>query len=369
MALAGCAGGEGEGKVVENVRGFRDAHDSTTGSVTGYVLDDSLLPIEGAKVSLLTADGLSVYQEVETDESGAYGFVYVPAGVYQVEAKAAGFDVGILTVTVVAGQVLSDTSFYLPAAFADVAYYITDSITRMIGGGTVKWWTQCGQSVLYKYDIPAPLIEKYCIGGNTCPGTVNPPAATGLPPQRVGPCENVSGGCQGSYSTERLPENSTNEYGGNNYIGGYRDLLRNNTNWQTQLGEVDWQASSTVSGRGVLFEILGPNVTNGDGTRTNRCGGINQSDPRDFLVVSDVPAVRIEINDDLLAARGVTLEDRCCDWRFRLFPGWCDLGNCDRWGPDANVLGAAAPTTVNVFYSIFFKERAPPGWTAVGDEG
>ena len=118
---------------------------------------------------------------------------------------------------------------------------------------------------------------------------------------------------------------------------------------------------------GTLFEVLGPNVTNGDGQHTNRCGSINQSDPRDFLVLSDRPPIRLEINEALLAAREVAPEDHCCDWRLRLFPGWCDLGNCARWGPDANVLGVIAPTRVEIYYTIFFKEPAPPGWSTLED--
>lgn len=352
LALAGCLGGpDGEGAI--SVASFEAAHDRNTGSITGVVLDDSLLPIFEARVSLLTPNGSAVYLVVRTNEAGRYAFNFIPAGPYQVEAQASGYEAAVVSVEVFAGQVVTDASFRLVPGFADVAYYVTDRLSRMVGGGTLKYGFECSQTPWQPYTPSslASVLGKYCIGGNTCP-------------QQTG-CSDVSSGCQGSYSKERNAKD--NGYGGTSYLGGYRDLLLNESDWQTQLAEVTWRPSSAVSGRGVLYEILGPNVTNSDGGHNSRCGGINQSDPRDFLALSDKPPLRIEINEDLLAARHVKAEDRCCDWRWRLFPGWCDLGNCARWGPDANALGVIAPTRVDVYYTIFFKERAPPGWSILPD--
>jgi hypothetical protein len=305
-------------------------------------------------VALLTPNGTAVYMVADTDEGGRYAFNFIPGGSYKVVARAPGFEAAVRNVDVAAGEIIRDVSFTMVPGFADVAYFVTDSLSRMVGGGTLKYGFHCAQTPWAPY-TPSSLasyLGKHCVGGNVCPEAVG--------------CSDVSGGCQGSYSKETNAED--NGYGGSSYEGGYRDLLIENPDWKTQLAEVTWQPSSSVSGRGVLFEILGPNVTNSDGSHTNRCGGINQSDPRDFLIVSDQPPFRLEITDDLLNARNVGPEDRCCDWRWRLFPGWCDLGNCARWGPDANVLGVVAPTRVDIYYTVFFKEQAPPGWSTLPDE-
>jgi hypothetical protein len=347
--MAGCVGNS-EAKSASGPA-FAPVHDADTGSIAGTVVDDSISPIANALVSLLSPDGAGVYMNARTDEGGKYAFNFIPAGAYRVEVKASGFQVGSMNVQVLAGEVRT-ASFTLLTGYANVAYYVTDHLSRMIGGGTVKYGFECSRTPWQPVtgSTQASLIGKYCVGGNTCP------AATG--------CSDVSSGCQGSYSKDTK---TPNEYGGTGYNGGYRDLLMNESDWKTQLAELQWQQSSAISGRGVLYEILGPNVTNSDGTHNSRCGGINQSDPRDFLVLSDKPPIRLEINRDLMAARNIEPQDQCCDFRWRLFPGWCDLGNCARWGPDANALGAIAPTRVEVYYTIFFKEAAPPGWSILQD--
>ncbi len=352
VSFAACVGGAAE-PLESAAPTFVPEHDEETGSVTGTVVDESLLPIANGIVTLLTPDGTAAYMVTRTSDGGRYAFNFIPAGKYQVEAKANGFEPLALTVDIVAGDVL-ERPFRLVQGFADVAYYVTDHLSKMIGGGTLKYGFECAQTPFWQQAAQAGLssyLGKYCIGGNQCQSQFG--------------CTDGASGCLGSYSKETGVDD--NGYGGTNYNGGYRDLLRNDT-WKTQLAELTWTQSSAVSGRGVLFEVLGPNVTNGDGLHTSRCGSINQSDPRDFLVLSDTPPIRLEINEALLSARQVAPEDHCCDWRLRLFPGWCDLGNCARWGPDANVLGVVAPTRVEIYYTIFFKEPAPPGWSTLEDK-
>ena len=357
VALAACIG-DGQKNDVPPAQATAAAYDENTGSVTGQVIDESLLPIEGAVASLLPPNATAVYRFVRTDPSGRFAFNFIPAGDYKVEIKAPGFEVLVRDVKLMAGDI-QDLKFRMTVGFADVAYYVTDHLTRMIGGGTVKYGFECSITPWQPItgSTQASLIGKYCVGGNTC---LAPECQSAL----GGGQTPTSSGCQGSYSKDTTTKN---EYGGTGYPGGYRDLLMNESDWKAQISEVTWQPSSAVSGRGVLYEVLGPNVTNGDGSHTSRCGGINQSDPRDFLAISDQPPLRIEINHDLMEARNIAPQDHCCDWRFRLFPGWCDLGNCARWGPDANVLGVVAPTKVDVYYTIFFKEAPPPGWSTLDD--
>lgn len=357
VVFAGCVGGSATG----NTTAVPNApmSDENTGSITGKIVDESLLPIPNAFVSLLNENGSGVYETITSDASGRFTFHYVPAGKYQVEVKANGFGPGLTQVEVAAGEVPAEMTFRLVQAFADVAFYVTDHLTRMVGGGTVKWSFECSMTPLQPYapNSVQSYVGKYCVGGNFC---ANPECVEEL----GGGQTPTSSGCQGSHSKDATTKN---EYGGDGYLGGYRDLLMNNSGWQTQLAEVMWTPSSAVSGRGVLYEVLGPNVTNSGGDHNNRCGGINQSDPRDFLALSDQPPLRIEINHDLMTARKIAPEDHCCDWRWRLFPGWCDLGNCARWGPDANVVGVIAPTKVDVYYTVFFKQPPPPGWSIIDD--
>lgn len=356
LPLAGCLGGSGSSGLDS---GDIPAGTAGSGSISGVVLDDTMLPVAGAKVALLTPNGTAVYRIVNTTDAGKFTFGFVPAQEYLVEVRAPGFKALAIPVNLEPDERLDQLTFHLEPGFADVAYFVTDILTKAVGGGTIKYGFHCSQTPWQPYlpnnNFLQSLVGKHCVGGNFCFDEVH------------AECEQAASGCNGSYSKETGVED--NGYGGDSYEGGYRDLLLPDPDsWKTQLAEVTWEPSSSVSGQGVLFEILGPNVTNSDGGHNSRCGGINQSDPRDFLIVSDEPPFRIDINDDLLAARGVTEEDRCCDWRWRLFPGWCDLGNCARWGPDVNALGVLAPTQVDIYYTVFFEERAPPDWTALPDQ-
>lgn len=366
VALAGCADNAKPAAAPGQI--FVPQHDEASGSIAGSVVDDAYLPLTDAKVYLLAPNGTVAYMLARTDASGRYALNFIPTGTYLIEARAQGYQTKTLQVEVVEGEVVQAALLVLVpgVSFQSVAFYVVDHLSRMIGGGTEKYGFECGVTPWQPVtgSTGSGTVDKYCVGGNACGTGRGETASTERP---LWGCSDMASGCLGSYSTEVGVED--NGYGGDNYRGGYRDLLRNNTNWKSQVAELMWTQSSAVSGRGVLFEVLGPNVTNGGaGGHTSRCGGINQSDPRDFLVLSDQPPVRLEINQDLIEARKIAPEDQCCDWRLRLFPGWCDLGNCERWGPDANQLGRFFPTRVEIYYTIFIGAPAPPGWTVLEDQ-
>lgn len=93
--LAGCAGGGG-GDPVDDVPTLDVT--STTGGIRGVVVDDSIRPIKGATVEIV-----STGESVSTDETGLFAFSDLEAGQYFVKASHPLYDVQQQTTEVVAG--------------------------------------------------------------------------------------------------------------------------------------------------------------------------------------------------------------------------------------------------------------------------
>lgn len=90
------------------------------GAIQGRVLDDALIPIEGALVVLDQA------VEAVSDESGLFAFSLVPPGPHSIRATREGFGEAWLEVTVTAGAVAQATFQLVPFA-SHVAYYETST--------------------------------------------------------------------------------------------------------------------------------------------------------------------------------------------------------------------------------------------------
>ena len=111
-----------------------------------------------------------------------------------------------------------------------------------------------------------------------------------------------------------------------------------------------------------MFDITAPNATRGTG------GSINQQSPYTFFRMQPFPPIiwRID-NPETLLERGILEEHWCCDWFYRVFPGYCDLGtfvgNCEST-PD---YGVSLESTMTVYMSFYFRAPAPPDATALPD--
>ncbi len=111
--------------------------DDTTGAVEGIVLDEEQQPIAGAQVGLLQpSSNLSI--TTTADLSGRFTFSQVTPGTYQLFAQQLGFETAARSVTITAGEVL-------PASF---------QLTKIaIQQGYVEVWSkrgyfQCSTTIL-----------------------------------------------------------------------------------------------------------------------------------------------------------------------------------------------------------------------------
>lgn len=98
IALAGCAGGDGDAASTEGPSGPADVDDNA-GTVIGLVQDDELSPVANATVAIVDAGA-----EAVTDSSGTFRLANVPAGAHTVFVQKLGFESIGKSVAVLAGQ-------------------------------------------------------------------------------------------------------------------------------------------------------------------------------------------------------------------------------------------------------------------------
>lgn len=113
FVLAGCAG-PSETEQLNGPEGLA----KEAGLLTGAVLDDALVPLEGA---FLVLDG---QDSTTTDESGRFRFANVKPGDHVLVATREAYEAATTTVTVLAGEETSVSILLRPAPNAD-AYHET----------------------------------------------------------------------------------------------------------------------------------------------------------------------------------------------------------------------------------------------------
>lgn len=101
VVLAGCAQGGGGGAAPGQDLGLDDiAPTATTGIIRGVVVDERIVPLAGANVTL-KADPV---QTVTSNENGGFGFAGLEPGTYFMEVSKAGFFPVQASADVVAGE-------------------------------------------------------------------------------------------------------------------------------------------------------------------------------------------------------------------------------------------------------------------------
>lgn len=303
-------------------------------TLRGQVLNEELLPIQGAQIGILEPT-IVVLSDVE----GRFVMHGVPEGTRTVFASALGYGSATKVVTVPPDGQLPELLFALSAVAIEGPRHVTDVFKIALTGYGFKATPDC----MYTGVHPN---AKTCMGGFACD---------------PGPCEVHYGHCDDGSAYE--------EWG-----------CRLTPDWVTLIGEVQWQPQSGATGRGITFEMLGPNVTRGGADQHS--GSVDQGDPRAFVTTSANSPIRTVIDQNVLDTRLIKEEDRCggvgveypnCDWGWRAYPGKCTvyglsggLAGCDDFGPDFNV-DEVAPQPVSVYFTFFILEAAPADWTALPD--
>jgi hypothetical protein len=306
VALAGCIG-EGEQSGSGGATGPNVEFDESLGIIRGVVQTEDLLPVQGAQVGILETEHLAV-----TDEAGSFQLVNVEPGSHRVVAQALGFQSVGRSVDVVAGQAV-EVAFQLGAVPTDAPYVFQDIQDVVVTAIMWKLTPEC----IY---TDVNTLAKTC-------GGIRP---------------DCSGSCELSY--EDL----------------FEDLEEAGHTWHSLIGEVAWEPQTGATGRGFNFDLNAPNIERGTG------GSINQADPKTFVKDSDESPIIIRIdNPTTLQEREIPEEDWCCDWFYRIFAGYCDLGFCgDGFGPDYGVMVEGRAT---IYISVAVNGPVAPDYTALPD--
>ncbi|MEW5853271.1 MAG: carboxypeptidase regulatory-like domain-containing protein [Myxococcota bacterium] len=100
---------------------------TTTGRITGAVVDPTGLPVEGAEVTLSGPNLIGGPRTVRTSPEGEYRFIDLPPGIYVVEVKSEGFrDTRQENIQVAVGQTTQvDVVLEPPVATTAEAYVVT----------------------------------------------------------------------------------------------------------------------------------------------------------------------------------------------------------------------------------------------------
>jgi hypothetical protein len=320
VGLSGCIGDSQDlATGSDDQPGGPVAFDDSTGAIQGMVQTDELLPIEGAQVGTQDASLLA-----STGENGAFGLSNVEPGDYQIIAQALGYEASAQRVSVVAGSA-TDVNFVLDPLPTDEPYVHLEVNIVVLEAYMWKLTPEC------IYTEIDPLVK-------TCGGVRR----------------TCDGECEKHYDEDVVTDE-----------------------WKTFMAEIAWEPQTGATGRGFHLDLNAPNVTRGGG------GSINQASPYTWQTASDQsPIVHRVDNPDTLLEREIPEsdwyvyeDDDCtapdpddvgnCDWFYRVFAAACDLGICpDGFGPDFGVMVDGRAT---VYVSIFIKEPAEPGYTALPD--
>jgi hypothetical protein len=160
ILLSGCVGGQAE---PESHPGTGPLFGDGLGAIQGAVIDDSLVPIVGATVTL--DDGTIA----TTDESGAYHFGQLPPRTYLLNATAPGHASATARVDVIADQVAAAQFALRPLPSAN-AFFETIPQTGLMACGVGGYlvgpplgpWTfaACGPlTILGFYDIDRFMLD------------------------------------------------------------------------------------------------------------------------------------------------------------------------------------------------------------------
>jgi hypothetical protein len=341
--LAGCVGAQSAKP--DAVAQPSGAVNEELGGVSGNVVTDELVPIAGAQVGIASLGLVTV-----TDANGAFQLGGIAPGQHAVSAIALGYTSASLTTNVEAGRVAEGLQFILVALPVQGPHHTIHYLRLMIDGEMVKATPDC---------LVVSSGVKTCVGGSSCSASAPDGCMTEV---GYGHCGDDPD--WGDFGCDFDPS------------------------WQTIVGEVMWTPSSSVTGRGFLYEIMAPNVS-----RDEPHGGrVNQADPRDFMHLDSEAPIRTWIDREVLAGakepwqgagtRTIKEEDWCggvadaivegkCDWHWRLFPAWCTVhgitggaAGCDKTGPDFAVM---QDQSVDVYFTYFVIDPAPADWSALPD--
>lgn len=289
-----------------------------TGGVRGTVVTEAQETIAGATVVARSASDQTVVAVGQSTEGGLFALDGIPMGGFELVASFAGYRDGVELVPIYPNEVTEPVFLMLTALEGDFAGYSINA-TRVNFGG-----------LAWKATDPCQVAGTM----RTC-GVTNTPYGGG--------CNSPSphtAGCVFAFGAAVTED------------------------WATIVGEVQWRRNEEVPigaiwlprrGVSVYYDVMAPGTPTGD-------VGLYLDDPGRWWDATDKAPIRLRIDLQDAAGRGLTGEQLCCDWTWRVAAGWCDLGRCQSGGPDA---GFSIDHIVTIFVATFHGEPAPAEFTMV----
>ncbi len=148
-ALAGCADGPGVTAGPDDEE--CDCYGDATGAIRGVVVDEAVVPVEGATVTLL-GEGISTL----TDEGGMFTFADLSPGVYFVNVTSLTHEGVQVSVEVVAGVEPAITRVQVARLFEGTAFVDQQQIQGFIN---------CGYSAYLRSPCIIDYTQLACPGG------------------------------------------------------------------------------------------------------------------------------------------------------------------------------------------------------------
>src|SRR5688572_28065304 len=136
-ALAGCVADQ-SGGTPQDVNAPRASFGQGQGSVSGQVLDDAQMPLEGVQVGIPELGAQAV-----TDEEGAFALPNLRPGEYDLMAAALGFETATQRVPVEEGRVTEGVTFTLVRLPSLEPYEVVDLQRVQLSGILWKLTPMC----------------------------------------------------------------------------------------------------------------------------------------------------------------------------------------------------------------------------------
>lgn len=320
-SLAGCSGSD-EGNSLA-LPDFDIGPPAVTADVFGYVLDDLQAPYWNAEVSIIRSSTGEALATSRSDHDGSFALESVPTGLYDVVARAEGYQNATYLLPVTSDVDVRNIFLTLiPAAGGEFAAFVVNQTRHIVSGHGWKLAAECSGS---------------------------------------GPART----CGSEYGTTYGPAclSSSTLSDEDRCLHASAHLFLRGDSWHTIVTEAVWTKYGEVP-LGTIFlprrQVSLYLEVNAPGTPIGAVGeGLD--DPGRWWKVDDAAPIQLRVDRVESDARGLTA---CCDWTWRAASGWCDNGRCEN-GPD---VGTSMEHTMTVYQSVFFREPAPPDFSAIHND-
>lgn len=320
--LSGCIGGdEADVDTEDEDDGGEAQHSEDEGSIWGAVSSDQFMPLEKARVTLLTMDREEVGKEASTGANGEFTISFVQPGNYIVHVSAIGFESAQKGVTVVAGETAEVRLVLKP--LPRVGPYAEEFDRVGSVGAAVAW--QVEPPVVGCITEEAPVRDIKSCGGTRTGGEAGE--------TRVGPVSSPDG----------WPGTSESDW-----------LETDLEDLKTIMVEMRWTPAGPL-GEQFQLDMMCSDMPRGSG------GGILDLEHVCYQSVQGGSPLTIRFDEEHWLEHDYNFTGT---WAARVFGAYGMLGTYDLTGVD---VGLAYQQSFEIYWTVFHGEPAPEAYSRLPD--